>query len=86
MFNCGDHSSLDLVESISCACIHFDLEFDLLHGRDGMFMLEKVQGFASKDSASRNHQSSLLLEGLCFLSLNFVLEIKEKIVSTYTCS
>jgi len=54
LFNCGDHSSLDLVESISCACIHFDLEFDLLHGRDGMFVLEvKVQSSASKDSASR---------------------------------
>jgi len=54
LFNCGDHSSLDLVESISCAFIHFDLEFDLLHDRDGMFVLEvKVQGFASKDSASR---------------------------------
>jgi hypothetical protein len=37
-----------------CACIHFDLEFDLLHGRDGMFMLEvKVEGFASKDLSGR---------------------------------
>jgi len=37
-----------------CACIHFDLGFDLLHGRDEMFTLEvKVEGFASKDSSGR---------------------------------
>ena len=35
-------------------CIHFDLGFNLLHGRDGMLTLEvKVQGFISKDSAGR---------------------------------
>jgi hypothetical protein len=37
-----------------CACIHFDFEFNLLHGRDGMFLVEvKVEGFASKDSSGR---------------------------------
>ena len=36
------------------ACIHFDLGFDLLHGRDGMFSVEfKVEGFASKDTTGR---------------------------------
>jgi len=36
------------------ACIHFDLGFDLLHRRDGMFSVEfKVEGFASKDTADR---------------------------------
>ena len=48
------------------ACIHFDLGFDLLHRRDGMFSVEfKVEGFASKDTAGRkSYTKAIHLSGM----------------------
>jgi uncharacterized protein (DUF779 family) len=47
--------------SMYSACIHFDLGFDLLHGRDGMFALEvKVKDFTSKNLVGRHTQKAVL--------------------------